>query len=97
MEFSWSDFNDLIQDNPLLTLAVEGIKALGSEWLSAIYQKGQMRTLDEEAVLCLEYSLETFSKNYALEYNDTTKIKLIEEVRKKKSRSETLRLLRSVA
>ena len=98
MEFSWSDFNDLIQDNPLLTLAVEGIKALGSEWLSAIYQKGQMRTLDEEAVLCLEYSLETFSKNYALEYNDTTKIKLIEEVRKKKilSHSDWKNILETV-
>ena len=89
MEFSWSNFNNLIQENPLLTLAVEGIKALGSEWISAIYQKGQMRTVDEEVILCLEYSLETFSENYALEYDDTTKIKLIEELRTKKNLSHS--------
>ena len=85
MEFSWTNFNNLIQKNPILALAAEGIKALGTEWISAIYQKGQMRTVDEELILCLEYSLETFSQNYALEYDDTIKIKLVEELRKRKT------------
>lgn len=67
-EFSWTNFNNLIQENPILALATEGIKALGAEWISAIYQKGQMRTVAEELILCLKYSLETFSQNYALEY-----------------------------
>ena len=85
MGISWTDFNKLIQGNPILTLAAEGIKTLGMEWLSAIYQKGQLRTVDEELILCLEYSLETFSENYVLEYNDEIKIKLIEELRKRKT------------
>lgn len=53
MEFSWTNFNNLIQKNPILALAAEGIKALGTEWISAIYQKDQMRTVDEELILCL--------------------------------------------
>ena len=47
--------------------------------------KGKMRTVDEELILCLEYSLETFSQNYVLEYDDAIKIKLIEELRKRKT------------
>ena len=85
MEFSWIEFNNLIQGNPILALAAESIKTLGMEWILTLYQKGKMRTVDEELILCLEYSLETFSQNYVLEYDDAIKIKLIEELRKRKT------------
>lgn len=84
MELLWKDINNLIQENPILSLAVDGIKALGTEWILNLYKKGQMCTVDEELVLCLEYSLETLSKSYVLEYDDEMKINLLKELKSKK-------------
>ena len=81
MGLTWNDINELIQQNPILQFAVDQIKSLGIEWLLSLYQKGKSRTVDEELVLCLESALESFSKQFALEYDDTMALSLLDELK----------------
>ena len=81
MGLTWNDINELIQQNPILQFAADQIKSLGIEWLLSLYQKGKSRTVDEELVLCLESALESFSKQFALEYDDTMALSLLDELK----------------
>ena len=81
MGLTWNDINELIQQNPILQFAVDQIKSLGIEWLLSLYQKGKSRTVDEELVLCLKSALESFSKQFALEYDDTMALSLLDELK----------------
>ena len=95
---TWNDINELIQQNPILKFAAEQIKSLGIEWLYSIYQKGKARTVDEELVLCLEYALESFSKRFALEYDDAMALRLMDElrIRSNLSHNDWMNILESV-
>lgn len=79
----WNNLNELIQDNPIFSFAVEIIKTYGIEKVLQLYQKKQRRTVNEELLLCLEYSLETFSKDYQLEYSSSMGHDLLKELREK--------------
>lgn len=81
MGLTWNDINELIQQNPILQFAVDQIKSLGIEWLLSLYQKGKSRTVDEELILCLKSALESFSKQFALEYDDTMALSLLDELK----------------
>lgn len=98
MGLTWNDINELIQQNPILQFAAEQIKSLGIEWLHSIYQKGKARTVDEELVLCLEYALESFSKRFALEYDDAMALRLMDElkIRRNLSHNNWMNILESV-
>lgn len=95
---TWNDINELIQQNPILKFAAEQIKSLGIEWLYSIYQKGKARTVDEELILCLEYALESFSKRFALEYDDAMALRLMDElrIRSNLSHNDWMNILESV-
>lgn len=42
----WNNLNELIQDNPIFSLAVERIKTYGIEKVLQLYQKKQRRTVE---------------------------------------------------
>lgn len=83
MKLSWDDINNIIQGNPIVSLAIDGIKTFGMEWLLNLYQEKKIRTVDKELILCLEYSIQAFSESYALEYDETMILSLLKELGKR--------------
>lgn len=80
MILTLNEISNIIQQNTLLLFAVDGIKAIGTEYILNLYHKSKGRTVDEEMLLCLEYSLEIFTKSYELEYTDSMIVNMYEKL-----------------